>query len=211
MMRGKGGEMEYFEKPNEWRCLFEGVEVISSPVPLDFCWILPLDGCIDHWGQPYLFSGEISVKARVHGDRTCFSVNFALEAEATVKCARCLADTPLEILRDFMYFYNPLSHADPVDGGNCDDDIVFLENIEGRVDVSDQVWESLILSLPEKVLCSPDCRGICPICGRNMNKGECTCSRESVDPRFEILAGQEPSEGDNIPGKGGNQRGNSKK
>ena len=202
--------MTYFEKPSEWLCLFDGVEVIASSAPLDLCWILPLDGCIDHWGQSYLFSGGVSVKARIHGDLSGFSVGLTLDAAAMVKCARCLSDAPLEISRDFMYFYKPLSLADP-DDENSDDGIVFLDSIDGNIDVSDQVWESLILSLPEKVLCAPDCRGICPICGRDMNKGECTCRRESIDPRFEILAGQEPSKSENIPGKGGNQRGSSQK
>lgn len=209
-MRGKGGEMTYLEKPGDWRCIFNGAEVIASSAPLDLCWTLPLDGCIDHWGQSYLFSEGVSVKAKVHGDRSGFSVELVLETAATVKCARCLSDALLEISRDFMYFYKPLSSADP-DGEKNDDGIVFLESIEGGIDVSDQVWESLILSLPEKVLCSPDCRGICPICGRDLNKGECSCSRETVDPRFEILSGQDPSKSENIPGKGGNQRGSSQK
>ncbi len=210
-MRGKGREKLFLEKPDEWCCLFEGTEVVESTAPLDFFWMLPLDGIIDHWGQPYRFSGDISAKARVYGSRSGFSVDLSIAGDATVTCARCLSDAPLEIFRDFRYFYKPLSSTDSDDDDSTGDEIIFLKSIEGEVDISDQVWESLILSLPEKVLCSPDCRGICPICGKDRNKEECGCSGGTVDPRFEILAGHEPSESENIPGKGGNQHGSSQK
>ena len=58
-MRDKAGRRCFSEKPDEWCCLFEGAEVMESTAPLDFFWMLPLDGIIDHWGQPYRFSGEM--------------------------------------------------------------------------------------------------------------------------------------------------------
>lgn len=210
-MRKNDGKRVYLEKPDDWRCPFDGVRIQGSPAPIELLWMLPLDGCIAHWGQPYLFSGGVSAKVKIHGNRSGFSVHLSIAAAATVACARCLSDAPLEISGDFRYFYKPLSLIDSCEDDDDEYDTVFVQDIEGEVDISDQVWESLILSLPEKVLCSPDCRGICPVCGVDRNKGDCGCSGESVDPRFEILAGQESSKSDNIPGKGGNQHGNSKK
>lgn len=210
-MRGEDRERIFLEKPDEWSCRFKGIEVVESSVPVDLLWTLPLKGFIDHWSQLYLFPGEISAKARVSGNRSGLSVDLAVSAHATVACARCLSDAPLEISRDFRYFYKPLSSAGSSEDESNGDDMVFIENIEGEIDISDQVWESLILSLPEKVLCSPDCRGICPICGNDRNKSDCSCSLESVDPRLEILSLQDPSESDDIPGKGGNQNGSSQK
>lgn len=209
-MRGKSRERVYLEKPDSWHCIFEGKEILESSVPIDFVWTLPLDGCIDHWGQSYFFPGNVSLKAEVNGSRSGFSVDLSISAAATVTCARCLSDAPLEISRDFRYFYRPLlldSHGADESGK---EDFVFVQNIEGKIDIADQVWESLIVSLPEKVLCSSDCRGLCPICGKDRNKEDCGCSGESVDPRFDILVGQGPLQIDRIPGKGGNQRGNSK-
>jgi len=49
------------------------------------------------------------------------------------------------------------------------------------------VRESLILSIPMKPLCGESCRGLCPVCGGNLNETECTCSREGSDPRWEGL------------------------
>lgn len=44
-----------------------------------------------------------------------------------------------------------------------------------QIDVSDEVRESLLLALPVKPLCRPDCRGLCPRCGMNLNEGPCRC------------------------------------
>ena len=45
----------------------------------------------------------------------------------------------------------------------------------------------LILSLPSKVLCREDCRGLCPHCGKDQNEGLCGCKPQAADPRLEAL------------------------
>jgi uncharacterized protein len=45
----------------------------------------------------------------------------------------------------------------------------------------------VLLELPYKSLCREDCRGLCPLCGKNLNEGLCGCNRKSVDPRLAIL------------------------
>jgi uncharacterized protein len=134
-----------------------------------------------------------------------------IEAGAKVPCARCLKDAPLDISRDLRYFYKPLSSADPGFDDEGDQGIVLVESIESDIDISDQVWESLILSLPEKVLCSPDCNGICPVCGSDKNRTQCDCARDDLDPRFEVLAEVKRPDNGYVSGKGGNQSGSSQK
>jgi uncharacterized protein len=38
-----------------------------------------------------------------------------------------------------------------------------------------------------KKLCSEDCKGLCPSCGKNLNDGPCNCAEEIIDPRWELL------------------------
>ena len=45
----------------------------------------------------------------------------------------------------------------------------------------------ILINLPEKVLCRPDCRGICSICGHNLNDGECGCDDFVPDPRMAAI------------------------
>ena len=45
----------------------------------------------------------------------------------------------------------------------------------------------ILLELPYKSLCREDCRGLCPMCGKNLNEGLCGCTHKSVDPRLAVL------------------------
>jgi uncharacterized protein len=47
--------------------------------------------------------------------------------------------------------------------------------------------EQFYLSLPMKPLCAEDCKGLCPVCGTNLNRGTCQCQRSWDDPRFAAL------------------------
>ena len=65
-------------------------------------------------------------------------------------------------------------------GGRCDR---CMEEFQDEREVE----ADLILSLPFKNLCREDCRGLCPICGKNLNEGLCGCRPQTADPRLEIL------------------------
>ena len=66
-----------------------------------------------------------------------------------------------------------------------DEDIVLLENDE--VDLGDLARTAFILDMDTKFLCAPDCKGLCPGCGVNLNFEPCRCKKE-VDPRLAKLA-----------------------
>ena len=55
------------------------------------------------------------------------------------------------------------------------------------VDLTDEVRQSIILSLPTYPVCRADCRGVCPSCGKNLNQGPCTCGRDGRDDRWGAL------------------------
>ncbi|MFW6378231.1 MAG: YceD family protein, partial [Bacillota bacterium] len=55
------------------------------------------------------------------------------------------------------------------------------------VNLNDKLKENLILTIPSKALCSPDCKGICSQCGQNLNKATCDCEQDDIDPRLEKL------------------------
>ena len=56
-----------------------------------------------------------------------------------------------------------------------------------RMDLTDALRESLLLAIPARVLCKPDCKGICPVCGADRNVTDCHCDTRSIDPRLEAL------------------------
>jgi uncharacterized protein len=55
------------------------------------------------------------------------------------------------------------------------------------VNLADVVREQVLLSVPMKIVCRPDCRGLCPVCGENRNDKECDCSLQYEDSPFAFL------------------------
>ncbi len=73
----------------------------------------------------------------------------------------------------------------------CDADqgeVGFYPRWEGDgVGLADVVREQLLLWLPARSLCSPDCKGICSVCGKDRNEANCECSESFADPRWDAL------------------------
>jgi uncharacterized protein len=55
------------------------------------------------------------------------------------------------------------------------------------IDVDEIVREQILLSVPDRALCDENCRGICLMCGTNLNAGSCECKSSEVDPRWAAL------------------------
>jgi uncharacterized protein len=60
------------------------------------------------------------------------------------------------------------------------------------VEVADEVRQSLLLALPVKPLCRPDCRGLCTRCGKNLNAGACGCLEAPKEGPFAALKNLKP-------------------
>jgi uncharacterized protein len=55
------------------------------------------------------------------------------------------------------------------------------------IDLRDALQDQILMSLPLQPLCSPECRGLCPRCGANLNEGDCGCDRTPDDSPFAVL------------------------
>lgn len=64
-----------------------------------------------------------------------------------------------------------------------------------QLDLSVTIMEAISLQVPLKMLCSPNCRGLCPACGTNLNSNPCDCQTESLDPRLATLLKWKQDEG----------------
>lgn len=64
------------------------------------------------------------------------------------------------------------------------DDFYLVEDLHFNLD--ELIREDILLSLPTKILCSDDCKGLCPYCGTNLNEKQCDCQKP-IDPRLEAL------------------------
>lgn len=101
-----------------------------------------------------------------------------IESEIQVECDRCLESFSLPATLELEEI---ISISDKPD-------VTYSLTEEGWLDVSPLLREQAWLAIPIKALCTPDCRGLCPQCGANLNVEECDCSQEQVDPRLAVLA-----------------------
>jgi DUF177 domain-containing protein len=112
-----------------------------------------------------------------------------LETKIDMVCARCLEPVIEEIHRDFDLFYQPLPKGTRHEEGRLKDDDTEIGFFEGEgLFLADVLKEQVLLSLPMKVICQSDCRGLCPSCGAYLNHEECRCETHSSDPRLAPLA-----------------------
>ena len=58
---------------------------------------------------------------------------------------------------------------------------------DGHINLGPLVREYMLLAKPINPVCKPECKGLCPICGENLNESNCNHSDDSIDSRFETL------------------------
>ena len=123
---------------------------------------------IDRRGDEIFLKGRASVKA-------------------VLECARCLEEycyvleSPVELLC--------MIGGEPGEVGGCEDRENVIEARGGTkyVDLADHVRSELLVLIPLKPLCQESCKGLCPMCGTNLNISACTCDTKSDDSRWDAL------------------------
>jgi len=126
-------------------------------------------------------------------------VEATAKAPLTVPCGRCLAPTPVEVPVEFEltlvpedeYEENPRAEKDANKGragGSFELGEAEEETYSGKVvDLDPIVREQLLLALPGYPVCNERCKGLCAVCGANLNERECGCDRHVPDPRWAAL------------------------
>lgn len=94
-------------------------------------------------------------------------------------CDRCAED----VKKSFDFKVKHIV-VERLENENDDDDYIVVKNRE--LDLDELVSEEVSLSLPSKILCKEDCKGLCPKCGANLNVKKCDC-KSDVDPRMAAL------------------------
>ena len=107
-----------------------------------------------------------------------------------VPCARCVEPVEIPLGAEFDLIFRPAA----ADSEATERSITAPETEIGYYQkdsllLADVLREQVLLSLPVRTLCKPDCKGLCPRCGENRNRQPCNCEEGPSDPRWEALAG----------------------
>lgn len=110
-----------------------------------------------------------------------------IRTHTETECSRCLEAASLSISTSFKYVLSPAQaeHEEEQELSAEDMDIVYYQ--DDLIDLDPLIIEQILLQIPMKVLCSEDCRGLCPHCGINLNQHSCQCHDERIDIRLASL------------------------
>ncbi|WP_316668045.1 YceD family protein [uncultured Propionibacterium sp.] len=103
-----------------------------------------------------------------------------VQAPLAGECSRCLEPVTDEGVYQITELYN-------YPGREAADDEFFLE--DDLLDLEPAVRAAVVLELPFSPLCRPDCKGLCPRCGANLNENPGHAHEDDIDPRWSGLAG----------------------
>lgn len=102
------------------------------------------------------------------------------------KCRRCVdpVEVPLEEEVDLLYV--PEDELMPEEEEEKEG-VRRFDLASGKLELGEAIREEAILAAPLYVECDPDCKGLCPKCGTNLNEEDCDCTLEEPDPRWDAL------------------------
>ena len=157
--------------------------------------LIDLTGKVENPGDSFFAKGSVEVASYEVGEKeyrltapieydvvftnagTGVLVTGMVRATAEGECDRCLDMTTIDLAGEIEEFY--LFH-EPEDSEEYEDGYELLGE-DRVVDLSGPIIDAVVMDTPFVVLCSPDCRGLCPVCGCNLNHETCTCDKDAAD------------------------------
>ncbi len=127
----------------------------------------------------YPFVSPVLVQGSVKGHDGFAQLNAEVSFDFSIPCDRCAK----QINKRYHYTF---SHVLVLSLENDDDDS-YIQVQDYKLDLDELIRADILLELPSKHLCREDCKGLCPVCGKNLNDEACNCDMHQIDPRLEVL------------------------
>jgi uncharacterized protein len=166
-------KIEFKRGSEDWS---ETIELEENPEALELC------------AEGASFEEPVKVDLLVSKSGNQLICRGKVKTSVKLECSRCLLvyEEPIISNLDFVVDFgeNPM----PVYRDASDEDNYFVADPSSdSFQINNLVRETIILALPLKPLCCEECKGLCPICGIDLNKSRCSCVKGKTDPRWEKL------------------------
>jgi len=115
-------------------------------------------GALDLARDDLRFVSPVDISAFISRDKDEVYARITAKGKLEITCARCLSPYRIDLKKDFDLSYD----------------------VKGKriLDLADDIRQEIILDYPMKIVCKPDCKGLCPNCGQNLNIAKCDCKKE---------------------------------
>lgn len=118
-------------------------------------------------GDPLIFPTPVHAHGQAVGQGDLVLVTGQVDAVVEMPCNRCATPFTQTLHAEFDEEYAATVDADHPDRFPLEGD---------ATDLTPMLLANLLLALPSKNLCRPDCAGLCPICGADLSRGDCGCA-----------------------------------
>ena len=119
----------------------------------------------------YTFAAPVAVSGEFYNRAGIVTLKYTVSCTLDVVCDRCLT----ELKRDYSYDFSHTVVPSLQSEGDIYD--TYLVAQHDSIDMNETAISDLLLMLPTKMLCQEDCKGLCDICGCNLNERTCNCRK----------------------------------
>jgi len=144
-------------------------------------------GCFSATELPEFSLVKVDVTCLVTRSGDTIYIRGEMAAQITQECDRCLEPATVPISGEFAYTLVP-EKAEIADDLELTAQELETSYYRGDfIDLAPMICEQIVLQAPMKILCTEECKGLCPHCGANLNTGSCNCRSSIVDDRLAVL------------------------
>jgi len=132
----------------------------------------------------YTFAAPVEVQLRINQSESQYVLRGRIKTTACARCVKCLDDFDLAVDADVDWVVQASAESQKSEDEEDLDDFWFIERGQRQLEITSRVREIILVSLPDHPACREDCRGLCPRCGQNLNRGPCGCQGKEIDNRW---------------------------
>jgi len=138
--------------------------------------------------ESYRVTAPVALAFDIFKDKARFRIAGTVRTTLELPCSRCLEPLTWPVDASFDLRYQPQAENTGSDEREVrDDDLSTAFYVNDTIDLEQLMKEQFQLAMPMKPMCSEACRGLCPICGANLNREACDCRPAWDDPRLAVL------------------------
>ena len=145
-------------------------------------------GTLDYHDAEFRYVAPLQIEITAELLESDIRIRGHLASRLQSNCDRCLQPVEIPVSSDFDLFYRPMQSLpgeEEMEVPTAELEVGFYSG--DGIELEDVATEQVILSLPMKVVCGPNCQGLCPACGVNRNLTRCDCAPPQKDSPFASL------------------------
>jgi uncharacterized protein len=129
------------------------------------------------------FKDPIDLLISINRISNTITTDIQIQTRIDLVCDRCTEPFQTDFSHEVRFIFTRDS-----DMAQAEQDLVFvLDKHQNEIDLTEPLRQTMLLEIPFKRICQPECSGLCARCGVNLNKTRCDCKDEEIDPRWEKL------------------------